>query len=57
MMKKKTKKELKLLIQMKDLDEIEDVGRVLDPNPPEKNKAMGGFLVGLLTEYGKSGKY
>ena len=34
---------------MKHLDEIEDVGRVLDPNPPEKNKAIGGFLVGLLT--------
>lgn len=38
-----------LLAQMKDLDEIEAVGRVLDPNPPDGNKSMGGFLIGLLT--------
>lgn len=38
-----------LLAQMKDLDEIETVARVLDPNPPSGNKAVGGFLVGLLT--------
>ncbi|MFM2060514.1 MAG: hypothetical protein RLZZ507_184 [Cyanobacteriota bacterium] len=39
----------KLLSQMQKLDEIEDVNRVLDPNPPEGNKAGGGFLPGLLT--------
>ena len=37
-----------LLAQMKDLDEIETVDRVHDPNPPEGNKAIGGFVVGLL---------
>jgi hypothetical protein len=39
----------KLLSQLKGLDEVEEVGRVLDPNPPEGNKALGGFLVGMLT--------
>lgn len=39
----------KLLNQMKDIDEIEETGRVLDPNPPKGNKAFGGFLVGMLT--------
>ena len=38
-----------LLNQLKDLDEVEAVDRVLDPNPPEGNKAVGGVLVGLLT--------
>jgi hypothetical protein len=39
----------KLLNQMQDLDEVEESDRVLDPNPPEGNKALGGFLVGMLT--------
>ena len=39
----------RLLNQMKELDEIEDSDRLLDPNPPEGNKALGGFLVGMLT--------
>ena len=38
-----------LFLQMKDLDEVETVERVLDPNPPIGNKAVGGILVGLLT--------
>lgn len=38
-----------LLAQMRDLDEVETVDRVLDPNPPTGNKAVGGILVGLLT--------
>ena len=37
-----------LLVQLKDLDEVEAVNRVLDPNPPARNKTVGGFLVGLL---------
>jgi hypothetical protein len=37
-----------LIGQMRDLDEIESVERVLDPNPPVGNKAVGSFLVGLL---------
>ena len=39
----------KLLHQIRQLDEVEDVNRVLDPNPPKGNKALGGFLVGMLT--------
>jgi hypothetical protein len=39
----------KLLNQMQKLDEVEEIERVLDPNPPEGNKALGGFLVGMLT--------
>ncbi len=38
----------KLLNQMKDLDELEEAGRVLDPNPPAGNKALGGFLPGII---------
>ena len=37
-----------LMSQMRDLDDVE-VNRVMDPNPPEGNKAIGGMLVGLLT--------
>lgn len=39
----------KLLNQMKKIDEVDDVKRVLDPKPPAGNKSLGGFLVGLLT--------
>jgi len=38
-----------LLDQMRDLDDVETVDRVLDPNPPVGNKAVGAILVGLLT--------
>jgi len=38
-----------LVAQMRVLDEIETVDRVLDPNPPVGNKAVGAILVGLLT--------
>jgi hypothetical protein len=38
-----------LLDQMQELEEVEDVDRILDPNPPEGNKALGGFLIGMLT--------
>jgi hypothetical protein len=38
-----------LLLQMRELDEVESVGRALDPNPPAGNKAVGAILVGLLT--------
>ena len=34
--------------ELKQMDEVA-VDRVLDPNPPEGNKAIGGILVGLLT--------
>lgn len=38
----------RLMTELKQMDEVETVDRVLDPNPPEGNKALGGFLVGLL---------
>ena len=38
----------RLMTELKQMDEVE-VDRVLDPNPPESNKAIGGILVGLLT--------
>jgi hypothetical protein len=38
-----------LLAQMRELDEIETVDRVIDTNPPAGNKAVGGIMVGLLT--------
>lgn len=38
----------RLLTQLRDLDEVETVERVLDPNPPEGNKALGGFLTGMV---------
>ena len=34
--------------ELKQMDDVE-TNLVLDPNPPEGNKSMGGFLVGLLT--------
>ncbi len=38
-----------LFNQMRQLDEIEDVKRVQDPNPREGSMALGGFLLGILT--------
>lgn len=37
-----------LLHQLQDLDEVE-ANRVIDPNPPAGNKALGALLVGILT--------
>ncbi len=39
----------RLVSELKQMDEVDEVNRVIDPNPPEGNKSMGGFLVGLLT--------
>jgi len=38
-----------LISELKQMDEVDEVNRVLDPNPPDRNKSMGGFVVGLLT--------
>lgn len=38
----------RLMSELKQMDDVE-TNLVLDPNPPEGNKSMGGFLVGLLT--------
>jgi hypothetical protein len=35
--------------ELLDLEEVKDVKRLLDPNPPEGNKAFGAVLVGMLT--------
>jgi hypothetical protein len=37
-----------LLHALQQLDELEEVACVRDPSPPEGNKAIGAFLVGLL---------
>ena len=39
----------RLMAELKQIEEVNTVDRVLDPNPPEGNKALGGFLVGLLS--------
>jgi Effector Associated Constant Component 1 len=38
----------KLLYDLQQLDEVEEVARVRDPHPPEGSKAIGAFLTGLL---------
>lgn len=38
----------RFLAELKQVDEVESVERLLDPNPPEGNKSLGGFLVGML---------
>lgn len=48
-LEERDKEAQKLLNQLRKMDEVEDVKRVLDPNPPEGNKALGGFLAGMLT--------
>lgn len=40
---------VRLLNELRSIDEVEDARRVLDTNPPEGSKAMGGFLAGLLS--------
>jgi len=39
----------RLRSEMLDLDEVKDVKRILDPNPPAGNKALGAVLAGILT--------
>jgi hypothetical protein len=38
----------RLMSDLQQVDEVESVNRVEDPNPPEGNKAIGAMLVGLL---------
>lgn len=38
-----------LLNQLARMDEIERVGRVVDPNPPSDGKLAAGFLLNLLS--------
>lgn len=39
---------VRLLEELSDRSDLESVDRVRDPNPPEGNKSIGGFLVGML---------
>ena len=39
----------RLIAELKQMDELESVGHVRDPLPPEGSKSLGGMLVGLLT--------
>ena len=39
---------VRLLADLNDRSDIEAVDRVRDPNPPEGNKSIGGFFVGML---------
>ena len=39
---------VRLLVELSDLSDIKSVDRVRDPNPPDGNKSVGGFLTGLL---------
>lgn len=39
---------VQLLDELSDRSDIECVDRVRDPNPPDGNKSIGGFLVGVL---------
>ena len=36
-----------LLYELQQLEEVHEVTRVLDLHPPEGNKAVGAFLVGI----------
>lgn len=38
-----------LIAELSQMDEITSVNRVIDQNIPENSKALGSFLVGLLT--------
>ncbi len=39
----------RLMAELKQMDEVDAVDRVTDPNPPEGSKAFGAVLMGLLT--------
>jgi hypothetical protein len=45
----KEKETQRLFNELRTLDDIEDVQRVINPEPPEGSKAIAGFLIGLLT--------
>jgi CHAT domain len=38
----------RLMAELRDMDEVEAVDRVMDPNPPEGNKSLGGAVPGML---------
>jgi hypothetical protein len=45
----KEKETQRLFNELRTLDDIEDVQRVINPDPPEGSKAIAGFFIGLLT--------
>ncbi len=38
----------RLIAELRDIDDVETVDRVIDASPSEGTKSIGGFLVGLL---------
>lgn len=47
-LEKREEQAQRLMAELKQMDEVDAVERVADPNPPEGSKAFGGFLMGLL---------
>lgn len=45
---------IKLLAQIKDLDEVEDFGRVSEINVPENSKSISGYVAGKVWTFIKS---
>jgi hypothetical protein len=39
----------RLFAELKEMDELEAVDRIPDPNPPEGSKSFGSVLLGILT--------
>lgn len=39
----------RLMSELREMDEVNSVARVLDPHPPDGIKAFGGNVLGLLT--------
>lgn len=37
-----------LMAELRSMDEVHAVDRIVDPNPPQNSKAFAGFLTGLL---------
>ncbi|MBE9070117.1 hypothetical protein IQ260_26090 [Leptolyngbya cf. ectocarpi LEGE 11479] len=38
-----------LMLDLKEIDEVESINKVRHPSPPVNSKSLGGFIVGLLT--------
>jgi hypothetical protein len=48
-LEERDKESLRLISELREIDEVEKVERVPDAEMPAMSKAFGGFLVGLLT--------
>ncbi len=45
---------IKLLAQMKNLDEVEEVGRVAEASVPQNSKSISGYIAGKVWTFVKS---